>query len=242
MTLKKQLLNIVPLVLLLCGLFAYNFMSAQWTGPSGAAPSNNVSAPLNVGTTSQTKNGVLNANSLYGTGGVVANDIGIGTCALYGACPYPYETIQLNTGHNLRVNFATNQRLQLTDAGVLSLQGASQVNASQYCDAAGGNCFGPSSVSGGGALKQHAWGVFNGGTLRYQQGVVSVVQSGTAWVVTLSSAPTGDTNYIITGEIGSNAQGLFSPISPTSFSVQARSSNLNNFLAGAFTFIMWDPT
>ncbi|MES2966447.1 MAG: thrombospondin type-1 domain-containing protein [Patescibacteria group bacterium] len=62
MTLKKQLLNIVPLVLLLCGLFAYNFMDAQWSGPTGAVPpEQNTPAPINIGGIYQSKLGDLGA-------------------------------------------------------------------------------------------------------------------------------------------------------------------------------------
>lgn len=35
-----------------------------WSGPSGTPPSNNVSAPVNVGSASQTKNGSLGVNGL----------------------------------------------------------------------------------------------------------------------------------------------------------------------------------
>ncbi len=72
-TFAHQCIKLAPLALIVIGLLSYNFMSAQWTGPTGAAPSNNVPMPLNVGTTSQTKDGVLTADSLYGTSGVVGN-------------------------------------------------------------------------------------------------------------------------------------------------------------------------
>ncbi|MES2966448.1 MAG: hypothetical protein V4668_01520 [Patescibacteria group bacterium] len=61
MTLKKQLLNIVPLVLLLCGLFAYNFMDAQWSGPAATPPEQNATAPINIGGIYQAKLGDLGA-------------------------------------------------------------------------------------------------------------------------------------------------------------------------------------
>ena len=44
-------------------IFSAIIVSA-WTGPTGTAPNSNVSAPLNVGSTSQTKNGVLGVNGL----------------------------------------------------------------------------------------------------------------------------------------------------------------------------------
>lgn len=39
-------------------------LASAWTGPSYAPPNNNVSAPVNVGTTAQVKNGGLSVNSL----------------------------------------------------------------------------------------------------------------------------------------------------------------------------------
>ena len=145
----RQIQNLAPLTLIIVGLLSYNFMSAQWAGPTDAPPNKNADAPLHVGTTSQTKTGVLNASSLYGTYGVVANGISIGTCVLYGACLYDYETIQLSTGKNLRINFGTNERLQITNAGTLIVKGTSQVNANRYCDMSGGNCFSGSDVGAG---------------------------------------------------------------------------------------------
>jgi hypothetical protein len=53
-----------------------------WTGPTGTAPNSNVSAPINVGTASQTKNGALGVNSLavYGNASVsgsISTDEGV---------------------------------------------------------------------------------------------------------------------------------------------------------------------
>lgn len=39
-------------------------VAAAWTGPAGSPPNNNVSAPLNVGTTAQDKNGNIGVNGL----------------------------------------------------------------------------------------------------------------------------------------------------------------------------------
>ena len=50
MTLKKQLMQILPLVIIVAGLLAYNFMNAQWTGPTANPPAQNKPAPINVGT------------------------------------------------------------------------------------------------------------------------------------------------------------------------------------------------
>ena len=50
MTFKQQLIKITPLFIVVGGLFAYSFMNAQWKGPNTAPPNSNVSAPINIGT------------------------------------------------------------------------------------------------------------------------------------------------------------------------------------------------
>lgn len=45
-------------------LLGYNFMDAAWTDPTTTAPANNVEAPVNVGSTTQDKLGVLGVNGL----------------------------------------------------------------------------------------------------------------------------------------------------------------------------------
>lgn len=41
-----------------------SFVAIAWTGPAGPPPDNNVAAPVNVGSTDQTKNGALGVNGL----------------------------------------------------------------------------------------------------------------------------------------------------------------------------------
>ena len=55
MTLKKHFAQILPLAIIVGGLLAYNFMDAQWTGPPVTAPGNNVKPPINVGTSTDSK-------------------------------------------------------------------------------------------------------------------------------------------------------------------------------------------
>lgn len=61
MTFNKQLLKILPLIIIVAGLFAYNFMSAQWTGPGQNPPQLNTPAPVNIGGIYQAKTGDLGA-------------------------------------------------------------------------------------------------------------------------------------------------------------------------------------
>lgn len=61
MTLKKNLIKIIPLTIILCGLLTYSFMQAQWKGPTAEAPENNTEAPINVSGNYQAKIGDLGA-------------------------------------------------------------------------------------------------------------------------------------------------------------------------------------
>ena len=52
----------------------------SWTNPSGTPPNNNVAAPVNVGSTAQTKSGPLGVNGLSNSGSShIAGKIGVGT-------------------------------------------------------------------------------------------------------------------------------------------------------------------
>ncbi len=61
MTLEKHLLRLLPLTLVIGGLLAYNFINAQWAGPTATPPNNNTPAPINIGGTYQAKLGDLGA-------------------------------------------------------------------------------------------------------------------------------------------------------------------------------------
>ncbi|GAF72492.1 unnamed protein product, partial [marine sediment metagenome] len=67
---------------------------------------------------------VLNANSmLHVTGGALLNNIAVGDDP-YGELPWPYESIQLDPGHNLRIYFGTQQTLRLRhESGDLHILG-----------------------------------------------------------------------------------------------------------------------
>jgi hypothetical protein len=67
------------LLVLFVGLLFASVLQA-WTGPTGTAPSNNVSALINVGTTAQVKNAGLSVNALASYGSdYVQTKLGIGT-------------------------------------------------------------------------------------------------------------------------------------------------------------------
>lgn len=68
--------------ILLTAIFTFAGVAYSWTSPSGTAPNNNVSAPINVGGTSQIKNGGLGASALavYGNSYVQGN-LGIGVAS-----------------------------------------------------------------------------------------------------------------------------------------------------------------
>jgi hypothetical protein len=60
-SITKKIINLVPLTLIVVGLLSYNFMSAQWSGPTATAPNNNIEAPVNVSASYQAKLGDLGA-------------------------------------------------------------------------------------------------------------------------------------------------------------------------------------
>lgn len=50
-----------------------------WTGPTASAPNNNVSAPINVGSTAQVKSGDLGVNNISAFGNALLSGLGAGT-------------------------------------------------------------------------------------------------------------------------------------------------------------------
>lgn len=66
------------LTIAFCGLFAASALYS-WTGPTQAPPSGNVSAPINVGTTAQVKNGGLSVNAFSAFGNAyIQGNLGVG--------------------------------------------------------------------------------------------------------------------------------------------------------------------
>ncbi len=63
----KNTLALIPVVVCFSLLTGYNFMSAQWSAPTAAAPGNNTAAPINVSSTTQAKSGNLMANIFAAT-------------------------------------------------------------------------------------------------------------------------------------------------------------------------------
>lgn len=61
MTISQSLYKVLFLAVILVGLISYNFMSAQWSGPTATAPNNNTDAPINISANYQAKLGDLGA-------------------------------------------------------------------------------------------------------------------------------------------------------------------------------------
>jgi len=67
---SQTLKTLIPLAVVFSLLIATNFIYAAWSAPSGTpSAGNNASAPINVGSSSQVKNGNLGVNNLvvFGT-------------------------------------------------------------------------------------------------------------------------------------------------------------------------------
>ncbi len=60
MTTKTTHRPFILTILVVTLFLSYNFINAAWTPPSANPPTDNTEAPVNVGTTGQTKNGRLN--------------------------------------------------------------------------------------------------------------------------------------------------------------------------------------
>ncbi len=54
-------------------------IALAWTGPTASAPNSNIGAPINVGTTPQTKNGDLGVNNISAFGNAMLSGLGVGT-------------------------------------------------------------------------------------------------------------------------------------------------------------------
>ncbi len=79
----------------LVGATFFSLVAFAWTGPAGAPPNSNVSAPVNIGTTDQVKNSGLSVNALA----VFGNSILSGTTNYLN-----FGTIAGTTGYGIRNN------------------------------------------------------------------------------------------------------------------------------------------
>ena len=61
---SHPLTTIIPLALVCTLLLGYQYLGAAWSEPAGSPTSNNVDAPINVGSTAQVKNGALSVDAL----------------------------------------------------------------------------------------------------------------------------------------------------------------------------------
>ena len=76
---KSFVSHVVTAIIALVLFGAFVIFAGTWPGPSSAPPGSNVSAPVNVGTTAQVKNGGLSVNTLAVFGnGYMEGNLGIG--------------------------------------------------------------------------------------------------------------------------------------------------------------------
>lgn len=123
--------------------------SAPWNGPTANPPGSNVSLSLLGQWTTSGSNiyysggnvGIGTASSprsqLDVASGAVLNNVAVGS-APFGTITWPYESIQLPAGNNLRINFASNQRdVFFNDGGVWLANGNLTSDASGNVTAVG---------------------------------------------------------------------------------------------------------
>ena len=92
------------------GLILFSALTAAaWTGPSSSPPNNNVSAPLNVGTLSQVKNGNIGVNGLavYGNSLLDWNVNGGGTLTYLNFSDLTSNPLTQSSGYGIRDNAGT---------------------------------------------------------------------------------------------------------------------------------------
>jgi hypothetical protein len=118
---KKITQNVIKYAILALIFTVSTYAYAAWSEPAGAPPAGNPDAPVNVASTSQTKEGFLWTGGFGSTaGGYFATTLGV----------------------------ATTTNPSLTGEGLVALFGG-KVGASQYCDQNGGSCATASSLSSG---------------------------------------------------------------------------------------------
>ncbi len=101
-----------------------------WTGPTGTAPNNNVSAPINVGTSNQVKNGALSVNALA----VFGNSILSGS-SLY----LNFGATAGSTGYGIRDNAGVMEAKDSGGSWTPISQGISAVTTASCATAASQN-------------------------------------------------------------------------------------------------------
>ncbi|TSC69504.1 MAG: outer membrane protein [Parcubacteria group bacterium Gr01-1014_56] len=96
-TTKRTLTQFLVLTVAFAFALSVNYLHA-WTSPPANPPNNNVAAPINEGTTSQTKNGILGVNALAVFGDLI----------LSGTTNYlNFGTVAGSSGYGLRNNSGT---------------------------------------------------------------------------------------------------------------------------------------
>ena len=113
------------------GTMCSSLIVSAWTGPSSTAPNGNVSAPLNVGSTAQVKNGSLGVNSL-----AIYGDAILAGTNLY----LNFGTTAGSAGYGIRDNAGT---LEFKNTGgswnnftnsVLNILGADAITSLKFSD------------------------------------------------------------------------------------------------------------
>lgn len=67
--------NIKAIVMGIIIVLGVQYVSAAWNAPTAAAPGNNVPAPINVGSDSQTKSGTLTVNDFVSNNSITTDDL-----------------------------------------------------------------------------------------------------------------------------------------------------------------------
>ncbi|MCL1586483.1 shufflon system plasmid conjugative transfer pilus tip adhesin PilV, partial [Xanthomonas nasturtii] len=92
------------------------------TAVAGKPELNRMSTAIDMANNNVDNGGRISAADMNSSGGIQANQIAIGK-APFGAAPYPYETIQLNNGYNMRMAIGGREHTVLQSDGNLITHG-----------------------------------------------------------------------------------------------------------------------
>jgi hypothetical protein len=151
---ESVLTSLKTAILMLALLFGMNFINAAWSDPAGAPTSNNVDAPVNVGSDLQSKSGGIQASYVVGNSSVSVNMVPSGNAEIEASGTKGISFKDTATGYTFRLGrypgTPANTWLYLTDgsSGYRDFAAGKLYAGSQVCIA--GDCRSAWPAGGGG--------------------------------------------------------------------------------------------
>lgn len=156
MNLLAPVYRFTSLLIVLFGLLTYNFISAQWVGPTGNPTANNVATPINVGIKSQTKYGDLVVNTLatvndvwsdrycdaLGQNCFTATSTGMSISSLTGGAGITLSPTTITSTGTININQAYTQRRIIGTCSAGQAVSAVNADGTVACVSTGGSGIG----------------------------------------------------------------------------------------------------